>query len=98
MLTLFVQVMAVRRIVRLVTRDVITRPARNKLATLLYPDMLITEDEMLAEVSEYSGWRSRIAYGVTCRLCVGVWAAMLVVFVLPRKLTEALGIAHIAER
>lgn len=97
MLDLFVRVMAARRIVRLITQDVISRPARNKLATVLYPYIPVTDDEMLIEVRDYPGWRSKIAYGITCRLCVGIWAAMLVVFVLPRKLTTALGIAHIAE-
>jgi hypothetical protein len=94
---LILNVAAVRRIVRLVTEDVISRPLRNRLATLLFPALQSSEPELLAEASEYEGWRGSVAYGFVCRLCVGVWAAMLVIFVLPRRLRDALAIAHIAE-
>jgi hypothetical protein len=94
---LILNVAAVRRIVRLVTKDVISRPLRNRLAMLLFPALQSAEPELLAEASEYEGWRGSVAYGLTCRMCVGVWAAALVVFFLPRRLRDVLAVAHIAE-
>lgn len=102
---LLVTALAVSRLSRLVVDDLVARRWRNKLAVWLFPDRyapgFMPDQDLLAEVAAAGGIEDRrvwIASGLSCRSCVGLWAAIALSLTPLRWLRWAFAVAEVARR
>ena len=103
--TLLVTALAVTRFSRLIVDDVATRRWRNRLAVRLFPERYVSgflpDHDLLAEVADTGGIDDRrvwIAVGLSCRSCVGLWAALVLTRPAARKFVGPLAVAEVARR
>jgi len=97
--------LAASRLSRLVVSDLVFRRWRNRLAVWMFPDRyaigFTADHDLLAEVAAAGGIDDRrvwLASGLSCRSCVGLWAALILWFTPARRLAVPLAVAEVARR